>query len=582
MPVGSLRYAGGQKTGLRAATYAPQRRTQAVFLPAPVLGLNTEDAPEIMQPGYAVDLVNWWPGENGLTTRGGSSPWCVGLNGWPVESLMVWNSTTLFAAADTELYRLPPVPGTDALPVLVKSGLNSARISSVNFGNDGGVFLCCCNGSDAPFYHDGAEWAECRLQDSKGGVFDGSDFFAVVSHLSRLWWLKKGSQSVFYGAPNAIQGRVYELPTGAYLTRGGSLVGMGILTQDGLLGSNDLLALVSSEGEVLLYSGTNPDEASAWRMVGKAQIARPLGGGRCCIPYETDLLVLTESGLVGIQKAVSQAFPGLRDGITEKVQSRWHSMVEAYGTDGWSLCMYHLRGLIVVNAPGPLGHQQLVCNPKTKAWGELQGWERVSCFAEYQGCLVGGHGSAVFALDWQYADAVGGTDFHTGSGVWSVNAQDPEGAEWAMSATDENGGTWEVWWSVPQPVLSRVQHGYVSPGGSRKKRFTLARPYLLSAGQPEAHFALSCDFMGGVALARMFDERPWGGAEWYTGAWASDVLDTGGDTWSLPPGERQMRSRWMQATGCGYFVAPLVMVKTGNQSVTYTGCEVQYETGNTL
>ena len=73
--IGSLRYAGGQDVGMKAARYAIKRRSQSKFLPAPVLGLNTMDPPEIMKPGYATELINFWPNENGLTTRGGSSPW---------------------------------------------------------------------------------------------------------------------------------------------------------------------------------------------------------------------------------------------------------------------------------------------------------------------------------------------------------------------------------------------------------------------------------------------------------------------------------------------------------------------------
>jgi len=581
--IGSLRYAGGQDSGMRAARYAVKRRSQSKFLPAPVLGLNTMDPPELMKPGYATEIINWWPNENGLTTRGGSSPWNVGFNGFPVKTVMQWNSSTLFGVADSDIFSLYDTPQNDQEAQLSYTGLTESRLSWVNFSNDGGTFLCVCNGADAPIYYDGEEWTEAAFTlDSES--FDASGFFAVTSHLSRLWWLKKDSQSVYYTATNAIQGAVTEFPVGAYLQRGGSLACFGALTQDGLTGSNDLFVIVSSEGEVLLYKGTNPDEASSWQLVGHGQIPRPVGAPRCICKLGPDLVVMTESGLVSINTAMSKEYPGLDATISDKIRSHWDNHLATYGAgEGYDLCVYHGRDLIMVNLPGPLGCTQLVVNPSTKAWGKIQGWENINCLCEYQGRLVGGGDTAVFILDYLYQDAVAGSKWIEGTGIWARDADDPDGSEWARDAEDADGATWTIFTAVPEPVHARVRHGYVALGGQVKKRFTLAKPYLISSSQPAAWFDLAEDFKEGDQLSEMFSKDDIAeGGEWYVSDWNRDAYDTSGADWMVGEGERQMRSRWMQAKGIGYFCAPIVAVDASTQHVTYTGCDVQYEAGNTI
>ena len=583
MAIGSLRYAGGQDAGMRAARYAPKRRTETKFLPAPVLGMNTMDPPEIMQPGYATELINWWPNENGLTTRGGSAPWAGGFNEQPVESVLVWNGQTAFGVAGPDIFALPGTPNPDVAVVLSKTGLTSARLQSVNFSNDGGTFLCCCNGVDAPIYYDGTQWAQAAFTQG-GNSFDGSGFFAVTSHLSRLWWLKKDSQSVFYGDVNAIQGPVSELPLGAYLQRGGSLAALGVVTQDGLTGSEDLFTAISREGEVLLFRGDNPDEAASWSLVGHGLIPRPVGAPRCVAKLGPDLVVITESGLVGINTAMSKEFPGLDANIGDKIRSHWDAMVATYGHGtGWDICVYHGRDLIVINAPGPLGCQQMVVNPNTKAWGMLQGWEQINCLTEYRGMLVGGANTAVFALDYYYQDVVDKSRWIEGNGIWAQDQEDAEGSEWVRDPTAAGDTTWSFLLVVQEPVHARVKHGFVSVGGNVKKRFTLARPFLISTSIPAAWFDLAEDFRGEDLLSPMFDEKDiTPGSEWYVGSWNIGPNDESGADWVVGEGLRQVRSRWMQAKGCGYFCAPIVAVDTRIQHVTYTGCDIQYETSNAL
>ena len=111
----------------------------------------------------------------------------------------------------------------------------------------------------------------------------------------------------------------------------------------------------------------------------------------------------------------------------------------------------------------------------------------------------------------------------------------------------------------------------------------MAKPYIISTSQPTAWFDLAEDFKDGDKLSEMFPEKeipP--GAEWYVSDWNKNAYDESGADWMVGEGEKQMRSRWMQAKGIGYFCAPIVAIDASNQHATYTGCEIQYETGNTI
>ena len=62
------------RRNMHIAPNAAQRKSQSVFLPAPLKGLNTVDAPGMMSAEYALSCVNFLPLENGLVTRGGTQP----------------------------------------------------------------------------------------------------------------------------------------------------------------------------------------------------------------------------------------------------------------------------------------------------------------------------------------------------------------------------------------------------------------------------------------------------------------------------------------------------------------------------
>lgn len=539
---GSLRLAAGAVYGYRDATYAPKRRSTTVFLPAPTLGINSIDPPDMVKLGYAEEIVNWWPDENGLTTRGGSNPWNMVAKDKFTHSILIYDAHTIFAVAGDTIYKLTEIQSTNAQASVSYTGLTEdAIMQHVNFSNAGMAFIHCCNGKDAPIYYNGEAWVKPSFT-LNGEEFDASSFCSVTSHVQRLWWVN-GTQNVYYGDTNAVQGPLHVLPLGSFMRRGGSIVAIDTITQDGLQGSDDLFVAISSEGEVFLYQGDNPDEIDQFNLVGRGEIPRPIGAPRCTIKHGTDLVVMTIAGLVGLNASLSKVFPGLRTDIMEKISSMWEAQVRLYGKNaGWGICAYRKRGLIIVNLPDENGCIQWVVNPDTCAWVTLSGWENLRCLTEFQGQLLGGSLGHVSLLDNLYKD-------------WSDGEM--------------------------VPITAKVKHSFYGLGQTGvKKRFTLAKPYLVSSSTPESWMGLVVDFRYAPELSVLShmleaEETLGGGATWYKSEWYEGE-------WGIGDSRRQVRTRWMQALGCGYFCAPIIQVETNTQTVTYAGVELQYEVGNTI
>ena len=527
------------RNALHQARYAPKRRSGGLFLPAPVGGWNAVDPQGMMKPEYAVSMINFFPMENGLVTRGGSDVWCAMDS--PVETLMEYKGgVARFAVSGGTIYTLPATQGgkPTATPV---TGLTNSQMQHVQIGTPGGNFLWCCNGADAPRYYDGTEWKTAELTSTETG-FSGTAIVNCCVYQNRLFLCAKDSLTLWYLGTQAIQGEAKPLFMGSYLTRGGYLMACANMPVDGGDGPDDYLVVVTSEGEALVFKGKNPDDATAWTMTGRFQFSRPLGY-RCLQKFGGDLIVITEHGVAGVASMLSNELPGLKSSSTEKIQPLWADMTrgksEAFG---WQACIYHRRGLLFVNVVAGSLFGQLVLNLETHAWSKLQGWEGARCLLETAGEIWAGFGDSVRRLDVGFHD-IGTSGEKT-------------------------------------PVVGTVQQAFIFAGRKdRRKRYTLMRPYIICRNLPRLGAAIATDSVPVPRVVRQvmdFSGSPRTGATWNIAVW--DVSE-----WGLREvDELKLRTRWVSLVGHGYSVSPVIEVSSQSGTVTYTGCDLQYEVGNAL
>ncbi len=250
---------------------------QPLTVLAPIKGWNTRDALAEMDPQAAFQLDNWFPRPDKVVSRGGCKLWATGLGG-PVESVMEYVKAgvhTLFAAASGKIFDVTAAGAS----VTALGGLTSARLQHVEFSGPGGQFLYTVNGVDSPHYWDGAAWTVPAITGA-----DQTKFIGVNVYRGRLFFVSGNSTKFAYLGIGAIAGVALEYDCGQFLGLGGALMACGTWTVDGGSGPDDLFVIISSEGEVIVFQGTDPSMSTNWQMIQRFVVGKPLGR-RCFMRY---------------------------------------------------------------------------------------------------------------------------------------------------------------------------------------------------------------------------------------------------------------------------------------------------------
>ena len=218
------------------------------------------------------------------------------------------------------------------------------------------------------------------------GIPDPSVLIAVAAYRSRLWFIEQNSTNVWYLATDAVSGTATQLPVGGNMKYGGVLVAIGVWTIPIANGLVQCLVLMSSEGEVIVFQGSDPSSSANWNLLGTFKLGRPLGTDRCLLSVGADLAIMTTDGIVPITKAI-QLDRGATDlgAITAKISPTWRETVAAIGTTSaqWQLSSFPKRQMAIVNLPSSYGPYQYVMNTETGAWCRFVGLSS-SCWATWQ------------------------------------------------------------------------------------------------------------------------------------------------------------------------------------------------------
>jgi hypothetical protein len=379
----------------------PQGRT--FQFPAPVKGWMTQESPVDAEEQSALILDNFFPEPQGVRVRRGYTSRATGMTG-NVESLLVYTSASaskLFAANDGNIY---DVSSSGAVGAADISGLTNDRWQSVMMANSGTQYLYIVNGADAPRHYNGSAWATPAIT----GV-DESTFINISLHKKRLWFTPVNSMSLWYLAVDAIAGAASEFPVGALFKRGGYVMATGTWSIDAGDGMDDLFVIITSQGEIALYAGTDPSSANTWELVGVYRVGDPIGR-RCLLQVGADLAIMTEDGVIPI----SVVFRGDADravaahkALTRNIREAWADAVQR-GDDafGWEMISYPHRNMALVNIPASGGELtwQFAYNTITGAWGRFRNQE-ANCWAVFDDELYfGGTDGEVFQADYGNSD----------------------------------------------------------------------------------------------------------------------------------------------------------------------------------
>jgi len=352
---------------LQALPTASRYRVKAASVPAPVGGLNSRDSLDAMPPTDAIVMSNFFPTVEKVTLRDGYTEFCSGIGTGDVETLVEHNAGAnrqLLAIGDNgTLYQIDS--GT---AVSKKTGLANGRAESIEFNNNS-IFVP--SGADVPFSWDGTSASDLSITLSDG--VSATTLTGVHAYKNRVYYFTGSDQNFYYSAVvDTFQGNFTKFPVGLVGTFGGDLIMISTLTIDGGEGVDDLLALIMSSGEVLIYSGSDPS-ASNFALVGTYRIAEPINEKRAIAKLGGDVIVMTREGYLPLSQVVRQDIIGNKAAaISEKIRGTVISQVKLTGSDtGWQIFVSPDGDKVYFNHPTGDGvdpYNQHVFNPIIRAW----------------------------------------------------------------------------------------------------------------------------------------------------------------------------------------------------------------------
>lgn len=528
----------------------------SVTVPAPVGGLNDRDPIINMPATDALILDNWWPEPGRVTIRKGSLMHVSDLPG-PVETLVSYwpedGDARILAASDGAIYDVtynqtesvdmfskvdegdyfafddddPIMFGSFDASALI-SGLSNSRFQVAETTTAGGSFQLWMNGQDHTLLFDGDSFTEIDDQSTPAIIgVDTSDLIDGTVFKNRLYLVEKNSMSLWYLPVSSISGEAKDIPMGGIFRRGGHIVTVQPWTIDAGEGADDMLVVLSSNGEAAVFAGFDPEDASSWRLVGVFYIGRPVGQ-RPCIKFGGDLLIICEDGVFPLSGALQSASVDGRVAITDKIQNTIRQSVRSYGNEfGWQLCASPVNSALILNVPDNQGNiVQYLQNTLTGAWTKFTGWNALCWVDTPMGLFFGAQNGSIYKA-WES---------NTDSGKY-IKA---DGCQ-AFSA-------------------------YGS--ASTEKYFNLFKPYIESTGSPSITYAFCGDFVV-IKPDGELSYTPSDGMVWNNMVWGSMVW--GGST-------RQIYD-WRAIGLIAKTGAPRIEVQNNGSSVSWAATDVMYSRG---
>lgn len=501
-------------------------KSKDVTLPSPIMGLNRKDSLAAMNPLFAVTLDNYIPQDSYLELRPGYTKYCtVGTDDEFVKTLAPYHYPSydhLFAVYDGKIWDISS-PDT---PTSLGVTLTDDYCQVVQYKN----YLYFMNGKDQPlaFYVDSGGQDNIGAWGFSGtGLTDTKIISGAVSK-EFLWFIEKGSLTVWYSAvAGSISGTLKPFDLSQIAKWGGHLVAVANWTIDGGIGIDDYTAFITSEGEVLVYYGANPDDASNWSLKGSYKISKPIGY-RCTMQYQGDVVVICQDGYFPMGKALATANAGdslvaFSDNIRGLVIERTSMNKDI---KGWQGLIYTKKGYAIFNVPVATQFEQHVINVNTGAWCRFTGI-RSFCWCIYDDRAFFGGVDGVYQFD----------------SAWSDDGAPIEGV---VEQAYNDLGT---------PNIKKVQ--LLNP------RTSSTAPFALTVYPDVDYRKRNLAYINNIGLSV---GSKWDVSPWNTSNWAIDTAD-------------EVNSQWIMTSATGFKVSVVFKTKTRGIIVDWYDTGIRFQSG---
>jgi hypothetical protein len=230
-------------------------------------------------------------------------------------------------------------------------------------------------------------------------VQNGQGLTHVWKHANRLFFVQGGTMNAWCLPVHAVGGELVFIPLSGAMKRGGSLLFGASWSVDSGSGMDDKCIFVSDQGEIAIFSGTDPTSSTNWKQDGCYDISQPLSkyghqklGG--------DIMISTIDGIVPLTATMSKDVSQLSlAAITYNIQNLWTLERNVKRTYPTMLTKWSEGNALIFSFPGagstvagifPIKSSTVgVSNVQTGAWCRYTGWDAV-CFMQLHGSLFFG------------------------------------------------------------------------------------------------------------------------------------------------------------------------------------------------
>lgn len=389
----------------RAARRQQQGRSRIVSIPAPTGGWNTRDSLDQMEPTDAVVMDNMIPSIGKVSLRSGYEDFVTGIAAdiggtWSADeietlfTLVVGGNEQFLCAMDGGIARIDS--GT-AVEIEPDGTYTSDRWQYTTFAEsttNGNPQIYAVNGTDQPWKYDGtthANWAPTMT----GGT--DNNLAWVFSYKNRIYAGEADSRNFWYsglGDDTALT----EFPLEGIRGAQGNILFMGALTRDTGSGPDDFAVFVTDQGQVIVYQGSNPGDASAWSIVGVYKIPKPINSRRAHAQLFGDIVIATELDYIFLNAALRESGAVILTPtkMTGAMTSAAASHKDNYG---WEMVISETDNLLMCNIPRETNAQyhQHVFNLQTRAASRFTGLN-FRTFAVWNGKLYGATNNAIYRV----------------------------------------------------------------------------------------------------------------------------------------------------------------------------------------
>jgi hypothetical protein len=353
---------------------------------APIRGLNSQTTLAGLTKEYAAQLDNWVCQPDALITRTGCTQYKTGFGAAaPPKTLMTYSSATatkMFVAAADGIYDVSTYGALGAAVTACTAPFGKF----VNFATSAGQYLYFVNGVDTPKLYDGTSWVSVTGVSTPAITGPTtSNFTSVETYRQRLYFLHKDFLGFYYLPADSIGGAATAFRIGSLCRLGGKAVGQGTWSIDGGSGPDDHYAVATSNGEVVVWHGSDPGVVANWTLGGVFSLGKPMGVN-CFVKFGGDLLYLSENGVIPMSTILQSTGLNYTSSLTAKIQALIMKQTQLYGNNaGWKIHVNPKRSLVLINVPvSSTISTQFVYNSQSKAWSTFSGWNAAD-FIEYNG-----------------------------------------------------------------------------------------------------------------------------------------------------------------------------------------------------